>query len=109
MIFYNLFGSIAALTGAVQTLTDNCVTGITANEKRCRELLEASVGIVTALNPYIGYKKSAEIAKKSLKTGISVRELVLQEKILSKEEMDVILNPYKMTSPANELKEAVNS
>ena len=109
VIFYNLFGSIAALTGAVQTLTDNCVTGITANEKRCRELLEASVGIVTALNPYIGYKKSAEIAKKSLKTGISVRELVLQEKILSKEEMDVILNPYKMTSPANELKEAVNS
>ena len=93
----------------MQTLTDNCVTGITANEKRCRELLEASVGIVTALNPYIGYKKSAEIAKKSLKTGISVRELVLQEKILSKEEMDVILNPYKMTSPANELKEAVNS
>ena len=57
VVFYNLFDSITTLTHAVDTLTANCILGITANEKRCRELLDASVGITTALCPYIGYKK----------------------------------------------------
>lgn len=99
VVFYNLFESITTLTGAVHTLTENCVRGITANEDRCRELLNASVGISTALCPYIGYKKAAEIAKTSLKTGISVRELVLREGLLDEDKLNEILDPYALTAP----------
>jgi len=93
VLFHNLFESIQTLTGAAATLTDNCITDITANEARCQELLEASVGISTALCPYIGYEKASELAKKSLKTGVSLKELVLQETLISKEQLDEILNP----------------
>jgi len=61
------------------------------------ELLNSSVGIVTALCPYIGYKKAAEISKESLKSGISVKELVLREEILTEEELEKILDPFAMT------------
>lgn len=97
VLFYNLFESIETLQNATKTLTDNCVSGITANEDRCKELLESSVGISTALCPYIGYKKAAEIAKKALKSKKSVKELVLSEKILSTDELEQILNPVSMT------------
>lgn len=97
VLFYNLFESIEALSGAVATLVDNCIIDITANEEHCKELLESSVGISTALCPYIGYRKAAELAKKSLKTGIKVRDLVLDEKLLSPEQLDIILNPVNLT------------
>ena len=97
VLFYNLFESIETLQNATTTLVDNCIMGITANEDRCKELLDNSVGIVTALCPYIGYKKSADIAKKSLKLGISVKELVLKEGILTSEELERILDPLSMT------------
>lgn len=99
VLFHNLFESIETLTGAVTTLVENCILDISANEGRCQELLEASVGISTALCPYIGYQKSAELAKRSLKTGITLRELVLQESLLSEEQLDEILNPAAMTEP----------
>ena len=67
VLFYNLFESIETLKNATTTLVDNCIVGITANKDRCEELLNSSIGIVTALCPYIGYKKSADIAKKALK------------------------------------------
>ncbi|WP_195838919.1 aspartate ammonia-lyase [Roseburia porci] len=102
VIFYNLFDSITTLTHAVNTLTDNCILGITANEKRCSELLHASVGITTALCPYIGYKKAASLAKESLKTGVSVKELVLKYELLDEEQLTTILDPYSMTEPAKE-------
>lgn len=97
--FYNLFESLETLSHAISTLVDNCIIGITANEDHCLELLEESVGIATALCPYIGYKKSAEIAKSSLKTGIPIRKLVLKNSILTKEKLDSILNPATMTNP----------
>ena len=97
--FYNLFESLETLSHAISTLVDNCIIGITANEDHCLELLEESVGIATALCPYIGYKKSAEIAKSSLKTGIPIRKLVLKNGILTKEKLDSILNPATMTNP----------
>ena len=78
VVFYNLFDSISTLTHAVDTLTDNCIIGITANEERCQKLLDASVGITTALCPYIGYKKAASLAKESLRTGVPVKKLVLK-------------------------------
>ena len=103
VLFYNIFESIETLTGAVNTLTNNCVTGITANEKECRSYVEHSVGISTALCPYIGYKKSAEIAKLSLKTGRTVKEIVLSENLLSESQLNEILNPVNLTEPENEL------
>lgn len=99
VLFYSLFESIETLTGAVATLVDNCIADISANEERCRELLEKSVGISTALCPYIGYERSAELAKKSLKTGIPLKELVLMETFLTKEQLEDILNPAAMTKP----------
>lgn len=103
VLFYKLFESIDTLKGAVLTLTDHCIAGITANEEQCRKYVHESVGVATALCPYIGYQKAAEIAKISLKTGVTVRELVIREKLLSSDEVDTILNPNSMTEPQGEL------
>jgi Aspartate ammonia-lyase len=97
VLFYNIFESIEALAGAVKTFTDNCVSGITANVEHCRLLLEHSVGMVTALCPIIGYTKAAELAKQSLKSGVPIRALVLQENLMTDEELKEVLDPFKMT------------
>ena len=102
VLFHHLFESIDTLKEAAATLTKHCITGITANKGQCEEYIEKSVGISTALCPYIGYAKSAEIAKKSLKTGISVKELVLEEGLLKEEELKEILKSEKMTQPMRE-------
>lgn len=100
VVFYNLFDSITTLTHAVDTLTDNCIIGITANEERCQKLLDASVGITTALCPYIGYKKAASLAKESLRTGIPVKKLVLKHGLMKEKQLDIVLDPYAMTEAA---------
>ncbi len=97
VLFYNLFESIETLRNATKTFVDNCMVGITANKERCAQLVNDSVGIVTVLCPYIGYKKSADIAKEALKTGISVKEIILREGILSIRELNEILDPVSMT------------
>lgn len=89
--FYTLFESLTALTGAVRTLVRNCITGITANSRHCLDLEQNSVGIATALCPYIGYAKSAEIAKAALRTGRSVREVALDWKVMKEDRLDQIL------------------
>ncbi len=99
IIFYCMFQSIDTLAYAVQTFVDNCVSGITANETRCRYLVENSVGIVTAICPHIGYERAAIIAKKALETGESVRQVILNEGILTEEELNEILDPIHMTEP----------
>ena len=99
IVFYCMFQSIDTLGYAVHTFVDNCVSGITANENRCRYLVENSVGIITAICPHVGYQKAAEIAKKAIQSGESVRDLILKEGILKKEELDEILNPAAMTEP----------
>ncbi|MBO5954252.1 MAG: aspartate ammonia-lyase [Oscillospiraceae bacterium] len=96
VLYHKLFESIVALTGAVQTLTDNCVVGITANEERCRELVEGSVGVITAICPKVGYAESADIAKTAIKTGESVREVLKSKNIFSEEEIEKILDPQTM-------------
>ena len=78
-------------------MIDNCILGITANEKHCKELVDKSVGIITALCPYLGYEATALIAKEAIITGASVRDLILRDELLSEEELDDILNPYSMT------------
>ena len=76
-----------------------CVDGITANEGHCKELVMGSIGIVTALNPVLGYENSAKIAKRALKENRSVYDLVLEEGLLSKDELDELLRPENMISP----------
>ena len=97
VIFYKIFESIDTLRGAVETLIDNCILGITANRERCRALVESSAALATALCPALGYKKSAEIAKKCNRTGIPVRQIVLEEGLLPEEELDRYLSLVDMT------------
>lgn len=99
IIFYCLFQSIDTIAYAVNTFVDNCVIGITANETRCRYFVENSVGIITAICPYVGYQKAAEIAKEAIKTGESVRKLIIEKGLLTKEQMDEIMDPIQMTEP----------
>jgi len=93
------FESAEMMMNGFDTLRVNCVEGIKANEERCREYVHQSIGIVTALNPIIGYKKSTKIAKEALETGGSVYDLVLQHGVLTKEELDTILSPENMIKP----------
>ena len=85
------------MSNAIKTLTVNCIEGITVNEAHCKELVYGSVGVVTALCPYLGYKKSAELAKEALKKNIRIKDLVLQYGLLEEERLNQILNPYSMT------------
>ena len=99
VVFDSLFQSITMLDNAAQTFVYNCINGITANEERCRELLDSSVGMVTALCPHIGYAKAAELAKEALKKKMPIRSLLLEKKILTEDELNTILNAYDMTQP----------
>lgn len=99
VIAYSLFESIHLMVQGLDTLRLFCIDGIVANEARCRELVEGSIGIVTILNPIIGYKKSTEIAKEAAETGRGVYELVLEHGLLSKEQLDYILRPENMIKP----------
>ena len=93
------FESIDLIVNAMDTLRTLCVEGITANEEHCRTEVRNSIGIVTALNPYIGYEHSTTIAKKAMETGRSVYDLVLEEGILTQEDLDTILDPKNMVRP----------
>ena len=97
IIYYQLFESIKTLSVAVESFANDCVRGITANVDKCREDVEKSIGIITTLVPIIGYQKSAEIAHEAASSGKSVREIILRDNILSKEEMEKVLDPYKIS------------
>ncbi|MEG2834310.1 MAG: aspartate ammonia-lyase [Ruthenibacterium sp.] len=99
IVFYCLFQSIDTLAYAMNTFVDNCVVGITANIERCTELVNNSVGIVTALCPHIGYQTAADVAKQALAQKQSVKELILERKLLTPEQLDIILDPLSMTEP----------
>lgn len=96
VIVQSLFESIEMLKNGMNTLNRRCITGITANREHCRSMVENSIGIVTALNPYIGYEASTELAKDALENNRSVYELVLEKNLLSKEKLDEILSPENM-------------
>ena len=93
------FESVDLMCNAFDTLRTLCIEGITANPERCMAEVRNSIGIVTALNPYIGYDHSTEIAKKALETGRSVYDIVLEEGILTSEDLDRILDPKNMIHP----------
>ena len=93
------FESADLLMNGFDTLRTLCIDGITANEEKCRKDVHNSIGVVTALNPVIGYKNSTKIAKEAQETGKGVYELVLEHDILSKEDLDTILKPENMIHP----------
>ena len=97
VIFYKLFESITCLTNAMKTLTENCIVGILAEKEHCEEEVYRSVGVVTALCPYIGYKKAAALAKEALATGEKIQQLVLRERLMDEEQLGKVLDPYAMT------------
>ncbi len=99
VIVQSIFESMEMLINGMETLRSSCIIGITANEEHCRNLVMNSIGIVTALNPVIGYEASSQVAKEALESGRGVYELVLEKKLLSKEEIDNILKPENMLKP----------
>lgn len=99
IIAYSMFRSITHLTNACKTLEEKCVRGITANPEHMREMLDHSIVLVTALNPYIGYANSTRVAQEALETGRKVSEIVLEWGLLSQEALDDILRPEVLTAP----------
>lgn len=106
IIAYSLFNSISHLHQGCLTLAERCVRGITANESRLREMVASSIGIVTALNPYIGYENSSAVAKEAHASGRSVSEIVLEKGLLTQAELDDILRPEVLTQPRAFIKRA---
>lgn len=99
IIVYSIHESIELLKNGMRTLKEECIDGITANVEHCRELVYNSIGLVTALNPFIGYENATSVAKEALETGKSVYNLVLERGLLSQEELDNILKPENMIQP----------
>ncbi len=97
MMARNLLESIRLLANVTVVFTDRCVDGITANEPRLREYAESSPSIGTSLNPYIGYEKAAEVIKESVRSGRSIREIVLDQALMSEEDLDRALDVLGMT------------
>ena len=99
VMVYSIFESISLLTNVINTLVEKCINGIEANEKRCHDLMKHSTTIVTAFNPYIGYGASTELSKECLENDKGIYELILEKKVLSKEQIDLILKPENLIKP----------
>jgi len=99
LIAYKMFDSIRLLQRAIDMLREHCVVGITANAEHCKALVEHSIGLVTALNPYIGYENATRIAKQALESGRGVLELVREEQLLDEKLLADILRPENMIAP----------
>lgn len=99
VLTFNLHQSIKIMDNVLMTFKQYCIEGIEANIEQCQAYVDQSIGIITALNPHIGYKAATEIAKEALQTGKPVKDIVLREKLLSKAALDQILNPFEMTRP----------
>jgi len=98
-IAHSVLTAITIMTNMLRQLTDFCIKGITANKKRCEFYAQSTVSLATALNPYIGYAKAAEIAKESVATGKTIIEIAREKGWLSQDQIREILNPTRMTEP----------
>ncbi len=99
VLVFNLLQSLSMMKNVFESFVDNCLRDLKADESRLKEYVEKSAGVMTAVNPHIGYEAAARIAREAILTGASVRELCLQNDVLTEEELDVILNPFEMTKP----------
>ena len=105
---HSVLTSITIMTNMLRQLTEFCIKGITANEKRCEFYAQSTVSLATALNPYIGYTKAAEIAKESVATGKTIIEIARSKGYLNEEQINEILDPARMTQPQKPLDAAKN-
>ncbi len=101
LIAHCLHESVHCLTNAVRIFTEQCVVGLEADAVRCRELVDRSLMLVTALNPHIGYDAAARVAKEAYATGKTLRSIVLEQKLMDAAILDQVLNPLSMTQPGN--------
>ncbi|MBY9078129.1 aspartate ammonia-lyase [Paenibacillus sp. HN-1] len=99
VLVFNLLQSLKMMDRSLKSFTELCLNGITANEAKCLEYVEKSIGLITALNPHIGYETASMIARESLSSGKPVRDICLERGILSQEALNLILNPFEMTEP----------
>lgn len=99
VLVFNLIQSISIMNNSFQVFTDYCLAGIEANKEKLARDVEHSVGIITAVNPHLGYEVVSRIAREAILTGESVRELCIKYNVLTEEELNLILDPYEMTHP----------
>ncbi|MGA8944231.1 MAG: aspartate ammonia-lyase [Thermoactinomyces sp.] len=99
VIVFNLLQSINVMTNVFTVFRKYCLHGITANKERMESYVNNSVGVITAINPHVGYETAASIAKEAIETGRQVRDIVLERGVLTAEELDLILHPFEMTHP----------
>ena len=104
VIAESILESVTWLRNVIDTLRTKCIEGITVNAEHCYDMVKNSIGIVTALNPYIGYKGSTKVAKEALETGRSVYDIVLEKGLMTQEKLDEALNPAAMLGSHNLLK-----
>ena len=105
IIVLSLFESIEMLVNAMNTIREKCIVGITANPEVCRRMVYNSIGLVTALNPYLGYETSTMLAKEALQSGKGIYDLVLEHKLMDDEELNKILRPENMVHPRKKITE----
>ena len=101
VIAQSIVESMEMLKNGMFTLKYRCIDGITANEDVCREMVERSIGLVTALNPVLGYEVCSALAKEALESGKKVYDLVIEQNLMTKEELDRVLAPENMLQPQN--------
>lgn len=99
VIAYSLFSGMKRLGAGCRSLVDYCIRGITANRESCRDMVYHSIGIVTALNPYLGYETSASIAREALESGRSLVDIVRERGLMSEEQLEEVLAPEHMLQP----------
>lgn len=99
VLVFNLLQSISIMNNGFRVFREYCLEGITANEEKMKEYVDKSVGVITAVNPHLGYETAARIAREAILSGKSVRELCLHYNVLTEEELDLILDPFEMTHP----------
>lgn len=99
VLVFNLIQSLSIMNNVFEAFTEHCLKDIQANEERMKEYVEKSVGILTAVNPHIGYETAARLASEAIRTGQSIRELCIEAGVLTAEQLDLILDPYEMTHP----------
>src|SRR5690554_2083872 len=99
MIAFSLLESIDILINGMDTLREKCIVGITVNEECCKEMVMNSIGLVTALNPYLGYENSSKIAKEAILTGKKIYDIIIDQGLMDKELLDEVLKPENMIKP----------
>jgi aspartate ammonia-lyase len=108
VIVFNLLQSIKIMKNVFTVFREHCISGITANKERMEAYVNNSVGVITAINPYVGYETAASIAKEAIDSNRPVREIVLEREVLTASELDIILHPFEMTNPGIAGKELLN-